>query len=590
MKPELQDPLNVQVKPPAPKKNTNRRSIFEKIDGLFFMKLLIILFFSLFLVLPLLSVFLVSFTGAPVNILGSLVNPDILATNIERFSNASLDHYKKLLSGGTYFKALTNSLTLSLGVSALVIFLCIPIAYGFARTTMPFKKTFAALCTMPIIVPTFISAAGFIIMFGRTGWVNTIYQELGGSGVLFNVYSMTGIVLVQIFFFFPFALWPMVAAFKLSDISLEEASQNLGSSSWMSLVFVTFPLAIPGIISSALLIFTVSFSDFGTPIILAPEGLNLIVVEAYREISGFFNWAGASILTVVMVLVAGFFFWIQRKITKKMNYGTLSGKPKAIKLNDNKWVTTGLTIYTGFIISIPLLAVLSVLMQSFATTWGADLLPRGFTLDHYRTIFSRSTSNIINSIVLAIGALGISVVVSTLVSYFVVRQNAAKLDFMSSIPLIVPGIALGIAYIQTFNTAPLQLTGTATILIIAYAIRRMPYMIRSTMGTMMSIKPDIEEASINLGASRLLAIITVIGPLMLPGIAAGSILVFVTVIKETSITILMAPSSWAPMSLVVFQNLLRGEVYTASAMAILIIVIVLLLQFLATKISRNSLY
>lgn len=590
MKPELQDPLNVQVKPPAPKKNTNRRSIFEKIDGLFFMKLLIILFFSLFLVLPLLSVFLVSFTGAPVNILGSLVNPDILSTNIERFSNASLDHYKKLLSGGTYFKALTNSLTLSLGVSALVIFLCIPIAYGFARTTMPFKKTFAALCTMPIIVPTFISAAGFIIMFGRTGWVNTIYQELGGSGVLFNVYSMTGIVLVQIFFFFPFALWPMVAAFKLSDISLEEASQNLGSSSWMSLVFVTFPLAIPGIISSALLIFTVSFSDFGTPIILAPEGLNLIVVEAYREISGFFNWAGASILTVVMVLVAGFFFWIQRKITKKMNYGTLSGKPKAIKLNDNKWVTTGLTIYTGFIISIPLLAVLSVLMQSFATTWGADLLPRGFTLDHYRTIFSRSTSNIINSIVLAIGALGISVVVSTLVSYFVVRQNAAKLDFMSSIPLIVPGIALGIAYIQTFNTAPLQLTGTATILIIAYAIRRMPYMIRSTMGTMMSIKPDIEEASINLGASRLLAIITVIGPLMLPGIAAGSILVFVTVIKETSITILMAPSSWAPMSLVVFQNLLRGEVYTASAMAILIIVIVLLLQFLATKISRNSLY
>ncbi len=588
MKPELQDPLKVQTQPPSPKKE--RRSIFEKIDGLFFMKLLVILFFTLFLVLPLLSVFLVSFTGAPVNILGSLVNPDILATNLERFSNASLDHYKKLLSGGTYFKALTNSLTLSLGVATLVIFLCIPIAYGFARTTMPFKKTFAALCTMPIIVPTFISAAGFIIMFGRTGWVNTIYQELGGSGVLFNVYSMTGIVLVQIFFFFPFALWPMVAAFKLSDISLEEASQNLGSSSWMSLVFVTFPLAIPGIISSALLIFTVSFSDFGTPIILAPEGLNLIVVEAYREISGFFNWAGASILTVVMVLVAGVFFWIQRKITKRMNYGTLSGKPKAIKLNDNKWVTTGLTIYTGFIISIPLLAVLSVLMQSFATTWGADLLPRGFTLDHYRTIFSRSTSNIMNSIILAIGALGISVVVSTLVSYFVVRQNAAKLDFMSSIPLIVPGIALGIAYIQTFNTAPLQLTGTATILIIAYAIRRMPYMIRSTMGTMMSIKPDIEEASINLGASRLLAIITVIGPLMLPGIAAGSILVFVTVIKETSITILMAPSSWAPMSLVVFQNLLRGEVYTASAMAILIIVIVLFLQFLATKISRNSLY
>ncbi|KYG33877.1 ABC transporter permease [Alkalihalobacillus trypoxylicola] len=572
------------------KRKLKEGSFLSRFDSLSGMKWLVIVFFFLFLILPLFSVFLVSFTGQPVNILGSLVNPDILKTNIERLSNASFEHYEKLLAGGTYYNALINSLMLSLGVSTLVILLCLPIAYGFARTTMPLKKFYAALCTLPIIVPTFISAAGFIIMFGRTGWVTTLYQSLGGDGTVFNVYSMTGIVLVQIFFFFPFALWPMVAAFKLSDVSLEEASQNLGAKNWITMAFITFPLAIPGIISSALLIFTVSFSDFGTPIILAPDGLNLIVVEAYREISGFFNWAGASILTVVMVIVAAFFFWLQRLVTKGKNYGTLSGKPKQLKLNDNKWVTTGLAIYTGIIVLIPLLAVLSVGLQSFATTWGADLLPRGFTLDHYKTIFNRSTSNIMNSIILAIGALLLSVIVSTLVSYFVVRQNAVKLDFVSSIPLIVPGIALGIAYIQTFNTAPLQLTGTATLLIIAYAIRRMPYMIRSTMGTMMSIKPDIEEASVNLGASKLMAILTVVGPLMLPGIAAGSILVFVTVIKETSVTILMAPSDWAPMSLVVFQNLLRGEVYTASAMAILIIVIVLLLQYIASKMTKNSLY
>ncbi|WP_096186742.1 ABC transporter permease [Evansella halocellulosilytica] len=583
MKPEL------NTSPPV-KPNKSRKKIFAKFDSLSLMKFLIGAFFFLFLILPLLSILIVSFTGQPVNILGSLINSDILSTNIERLSNASLEHWANLFGGGVYFSALTNSLSLSLGVSLLVILMCLPIAYGFARTTMPLKKTFAALCTMPIIVPTFISAAGFIIMFGRTGWVTTLYQYLGGDGALFPVYSMTGIVLVQIFFFFPFALWPMVAAFKISDISLEEASQNMGARNWITLLFITFPLAIPGIISSALLIFTVSFSDFGTPIILAPDGLNLIVVEAYREISGFFNWAGASILTVVMVVVAAIFFWLQRLVTKGKDYGTLSGKPKQAKLNDHKIVTTSLAVYTGIIVLVPLLAVLSVLMQSFATTWGADLLPRGFTIDHYRTIFTRSTDNIINSIVLAGGALVLSVIIATFVSYFVVREKAMKLDFLSSLPLIVPGIALGIAYIQTFNTAPLQLTGTAFILIVAYAIRRMPYMIRSTMGTMMAIKSDIEEAAVNLGASKLLAIVTVVGPLMLPGIAAGSILVFVTVIKETSITILMAPSNWAPMSLVVFQNLLRGEIYTASAMAILIIVVVLVLQSIANKLTKNSLY
>jgi iron(III) transport system permease protein len=172
----------------------------------------------------------------------------------------------------------------------------------------------------------------------------------------------------------------------------------------------------------------------------------------------------------------------------------------------------------------------------------------------------------------------------------VVRRGSSGLDFVSSIPLIVPGIALGIAMIQTFNTAPLQLTGTALLLIIAYTIRRMPYMIRSTMGSMMAIRKDIEEAAVSLGASPLLAALTVIGPLMLPGIAAGAILVFVTVIKETSISILLAPTDWAPMSLAVFQNLLRGEYYTASAMAILIIVIVIILQAIAKKLAKDHLY
>lgn len=569
--------------------NTNE-SFLNRIDVLSLVKWGIMAFFILFLFIPLFSVFIVSFTGQPVNIFGSLINPDILAKNLERLSNSSLEHYLKLAEGGTYFKALVNSLALSFGVSILVILMCLPIAYGLARTTMRFKKLFAALCIIPLIVPTFVSAAGFILMFGRAGWITHIYQSLGGEGALFNVYSMEGIVMVQIFFFFPFALWPMVAAFKASDVTLEEASNNLGSKNWITMLFVTVPLAIPGIISSALLIFTVSFSDFGTPIILAPSDLNLIVVEAYREIAGFYNWAGAAILTVIMVLVAGMLFWLQRLVTKGKDYGTLSGKPKQQRLTDNKWVTTILTIYTGIIVLIPALTIFTVFLQSIATTWGHGALPNGYTLEHYQRIFSRSSTNIWNSIILAIGALVLSAIVATFVSYFVVRRNAAKLDFMASIPLVVPGIALGIALIQTFNTLPLQLTGTATLLIIAYAIRRMPYMIRSTMGTMMAIKKDIEEAAVNLGASPLLAAITVIGPLLLPGIAAGSLLVFVTVIKETSVTVLIAPSEWAPMSLVVFQSLLRGDFYTASAMAILIIVVVLILQAIASRISKSSLY
>ncbi|MCG7344107.1 iron ABC transporter permease [Sporosarcina sp. ACRSL] len=564
------------------------KRIKNSFSGLTVVKVLIYIFFGLFMLLPLLSVFVVSFTGEPTNLLGSITDPAIFNSTLEKFKNISFENYKRIFLNAGYFSALKNSLVLAFTVTIIIILVCIPLAYGIARTKMPFKKTISALCMIPLIVPTFISAYAFIIMFGRAGWVTQIYNALGGEGMLLNPYSMAGVVAVQVFFFFPYALWPLVAAFKVSDISLEEASQNLGAKSWFTFIFVTFPLALPGVISSALLIFTVSFSDFGSPIVLAPKELNLLVVEAYREISGFFNWGGAAILTVVMVIVASIFLYLQHLFTKGKNYGSVSGKPKQLKLIENKLLNRVLSGYSLFIVLIPLLAMLTVVLQSVATTWGKDLLPSGYTLNHYKTIFSNSMGNIQNSIMLATGALILSVIVATFVSYFVVRQNSAKLDFIASIPLVVPGIAFGIALIQTFNTAPLQLTGTAVLLIIAYTIRRLPYMVRSTMGSMRAIKQDIEEAAVNLGATPLTAAITIVGPLMLPGIAAGSVLVFITVIKEASVSILLAPPEWAPMSLAIFQNILRAEYYSAAAMSVVLVVLVLVLQAIANLIGKKQ--
>lgn len=560
----------------------------QRFAGLGLIKFLIYLFFIMFLIIPLISIFLVSFTDEPLNIFGSFINIETMQTTILQFKNATLDNFKDVLTNKTYVSSLKNSILLSVGVSIVVLLLCIPIAYGIARTKMPFKKTIGALCTIPLVVPTFIAGYSFIIMFGNAGWVTYIYQLIGGNGLLLDPYSMTGIAIVQIFFFFPYALWPLVAAFKVTDTSLEEASRNMGAKSWLTFVTVTFPLIIPGVLSTALVIFAVSFSDFGTPIILAPNDLNLIVVEAYREISGFFNWGGAAILTVVMIAIAGIVYWLQNYLTRNMNYGSVSGKPKQIKLSENKAVTVPLFLFSAFVIIVPILSVITVFMQSISTTWGKDPLPNGYTLAHYKSIFTSSMGNIQNSLILAIGALVISIIVASAVAYFVVRQGSTTLDFITTIPLVVPGIAIGIALIQTFNTMPLQLTGTAFILIVAYSIRRMPYMVRSVVTSMKSIKVDIEEAAINLGASTFTSLVTVVGPLMLPGIAAGSILVFVTVIKETSISILMAPAEWAPMSLAIFENVMRAEYYSAAAMSMILIIIVVVFQVVAEKLSNKQ--
>lgn len=563
------------------------KNMLRKIDGLFLTKVAIVLFFIVFLIIPLISIFMVSFTGVPLNFFGSIVNIDTLLSTIDDIKNSTLENYEEIVSRSGYLDSLTNSLVLSISVSLVIFILCLPVAYGIARTKMPFKKTLSALWIIPLVMPTFIASEAITLMFGKTGWVTLIYNYLGGDGFLFDPFSLVGVAVVQVFFFFPYALWPMVAAFKVSDISLEEGARNLGAKNWVTLLFITFPLAIPGILSSILLVFTVSFSDFGSPIILASEDKSLLIVDAYREMTGFFNWGGASILSLVMVIVASIFLWLQRLVTKKMDYGVISGKPKGTQLNDNKLVTGILSVFSIIVILVPALGTLSILVQSFATTWGNKILPDGFTLDNYTNIMSSSSENMINSLILATGALLLSVIIVTPLSYFIVRQNSGKLDFMSSIPLVVPGIAIGIALTVTFNTPPLQLTGTAFILIIAFTIRRLPYMVRSTVGTMQSIRSDIEEAAINLGASRLTSIITIIGPLLLPGIAAGSILVFVTVIKETSISVLMAPADWAPMTLSIFEFLLRGEHYPAAAMAIIMIVIVLILRIVADRLAKE---
>lgn len=556
----------------------------RRFDVLSLVKIGLYGFFILFLIIPVASLILVAFTEEPVNIFGSFIDSDIRERNIEGLAGASAQNFTEALTSPRYARSLMNSIMLAGGVAIGTVLLSLPIAYAFARFKMPAKRTLMVLTTIPIVVPSMVGAAGFIAMFGRSGWMTSIFESLGLPGDLIDPYSMSGLVIVLIIFLFPFVLWPMVAAFKIADSSLENAAQNLGARSGATFATVTFPLALPGIVSASLLIFAIAFSDFGAAIILAPDGLNLIVVEAYREISGFFNWAGAAVLVVVMIAVAAAFFGLQRFVVRNRNYGTLTQKGARIELKTNRKAGWLLTVYTSIVVALPTLVLLSVMVQSFAGSWSGRLLPDSWTLGHYDRVFSRNMDNLWNSLVLAGGALAVALIACIFIAYFVQRDRAGALDFVATVPLVIPGIALGIALIQTFNSAPLALTGTAFLLIVAYAIRRLPYMLRTASGSMQAIGGEVEEAAQNLGASRIVALGTVVFPLLAPALLAGSILVFVTVIKETSITVLMATSAWQPLSYSIFQSLYRGELGSAAALSTVLIVVVIILQQIAYKL------
>lgn len=541
--------------------------------------------FAIFLLLPLLSLLLVGITGGQVDIFGAIFDQAVRSEAIASFKESSFDNITETLGKKAYRAATINSLKLSLVVAFVTTIMAAPIAYGMARTEMRFRRLITVLCTMPIVVPTMVGAAGLIIMFGKSGWATSLWQSLGGEGAPFDVYSMAGITLVMIFFLFPFVLWPMVAAFRVADGSIENASKSLGAKGWVSFFTATFPLALPGIASSALLIFAIAFADFGAAIVLAPSNLNLVVVQAYREVSGFFNWGGASVLVMVMVAVVVIFYILQRAVVKGRDYSTITSKGARIERESRPGICWSLTIYSLLVALFPTLIIGSVAVQSFAKRWKGSLLPDEWTLRHYKLVLGPGIENITNTLILSLGALAITIVVGGMITYLVQRHNARSLDFISTLPVIIPGVALGIALILSFNSGPLALSGTATLLVIAYAIRRLPYMLRSTAGTMQAIGVEVEEAAGSLGASRFTTLWSVIFPLMRPGLIAGGILVFSTVVKETSLSILLAPGSWKPMSTRIFESLARGELFTASALSVVLIIIVVILQQIAYKIA-----
>jgi iron(III) transport system permease protein len=545
---------------------------------------LILLVFTLFLILPFLTILIVSFTGQPVAVLDVFTGPQgVRRFADDVFGHASLQYFGQLFTFPRYVQAFFNSVTLAVAVAATAVLLAMPIAYALARTRMPARSLIGALCIVPLMVPTFISSFAFILMFGRTGWVTQLFAAVGIDQPV-NIHSPAGVWLVQVFFFFPYALLPMTAVFKAMDPALEEASHVLGARRPFAFLTTTMPLAAPGIWAGALLVLIVSLEDFGTPMILSPRAYPLMIVEAYRELVGYFNWGGAAVIALLLVLMSALLLVVQRWLLRNSHAMTVTGKPASRDRTSSPWVCWGLFGYSLLVLALPLAAIYTTAVQSLATSWGAGMLPEGFTLQNYRYVWERSTGAVVNSFVLGGLALLVSVVLAAIIPYLVQRRGRHYLDYLGFLPLALPGTALAIALILSFNTPPLQITGTALLLVMAYVIRRMPYALRATSASIRTISPEIEGASLVHGATRFLTLWSITLPLMLPGIIAGGIMVFLTSIREISATVLLAPEDWKPMSLVIFEGLLRGEFYTSAAISMILIVVVMAVQYVVFRL------
>lgn len=514
----------------------NSRLQLRASPGLVAAAMLVLAFLVLFLALPVGNVFYLAFVNAD----GSFTLGHFLAF-----------FHQPLLQDSFY-----NSLYVALAATFFASLIALPLAYFTVRFEFRGAVLIQTLGVLPLIMPPFVGAVAMQLIFGRAGTVNLLLDEWFGV-TLPIMDGLNGVIFVEAIHYFPFILMNLIVALRNIDGAMEEAAINLGSQGVRLFRRVIFPLALPGYIAGASLVFVKVFDDLGTPLVLGTT--NMLAPQAYLRITqvGLDDPLG-YVISVIMIGFSILALWLSARIMKGRDYSTLQkGGTSLRKRRLTAWQSI---LAYGWIVLVLLLVLsphIGVLLLSFATVWSYAPLPDGFTLDHYATIFQDSQHMIQNTLLYCGLAAGLDVILGTAIAYLILRTRLPArqlLDWIASAALAVPGIVLAIGYMRTFRGVEIPgtevaLTATWVLIMIAYAIRRLPYALRSCVAALQQISYSLEEAAASVGANRWRTIRRVVVPLMAGGILAGFVTSFITAAVELSATIMLVTrDSDAPMS------------------------------------------
>lgn len=510
--------------------------------------LIIALVFALFLVYPLLSLFLSSFK-----------NPETGAW--------TLDNFLKFFSRKYYYQALGNSFLVTICVTILTICLGTPMAYFMSVYKIKGKTFLQILIIISMMSPAFIGAYSWILLLGRSGVITKFFANFGITTP--TIYGFGGILLVFTLKLYPFIFMYVSGALSKIDVSLMEAAESLGCSPFKKVATIAIPLITPTILAGALLVFMNALADFGTPMLIG-EGFRtmptMIYSEFVSEVGGNANFSAS--MASIMVFITALMFITQKYFVNKKSF-TMSSlnpiKPKEIKGIMSIFVH----VFLYSIVFLSIIPQITVIYTSFLKTNRAVFV-KGFSFDSYITIFSSLGTSIKNTYLYGLITIFIIVIVGMFIAYISIRRKnilTSIIDTITMFPYIIPGSVLGITLLLAFNKPPIILSGTAMIIIISLVIRRMPYTLRSSSAILYQISVSMEEASISLGASQVKTFFKITAMMMLPGVMSGAILSWITVINELSSSVILYTGKSRTMAVSIYQEVIRASYGTAAALS-----------------------
>lgn len=480
----------------------------------------------------------------------------------------TLEYFTRFFTRKYFTNTIINSFKVTFSATIVSSILGLTIAYITRSSKIKGSKWLNILIVVSYLSPPFIGAYAWIQLLGRNGLITKYINAWFGMNFE-GIYGFIGIVLVFSLQSFPLVYMYVAGALKNLDNSLNEAAESLGSSTLQRISMVIMPLIVPTLLASSLLVFMRVFSDFGTPMLIG-EGYRTFPVVLYSQFMGEVaqddNFAAA--LCIIIMIITLVFFFAQRMIARKMSYSMTALKP--MQAIQKKGLTNVLQhVFVYFVVFLGILPQLTVIATSFMEFSGGHVFTGRLTLENFRnTLLNKGSNAVWNTYLFGISAILIVVVLGIIISYLAVRKSSfltSTLDTLTMLPYVIPGSVLGISFLYAFNTPPLLLSGTAVILIVSLCVRRLPYTIRSSSAIIGQISPSLEEAAISLGAGEIRAFVQVIIPMMLPGVIAGAIMSWVTVISELSSSIILYTSRTATLTVSIYTEVIRSNFGNAAA-------------------------
>lgn len=512
----------------------------------------------------------------------------VLLASVTNGDGFSLDGFATFFSSRLYYGTLLNSLLVTVCVTALAFVIAFPLAYFMTMFRIPGNRAIQVLILASMMSPPFIGAYSWILLLGNNGLITRWFKDIGLE--VPSIYGFTGIVLVLTLQLVPLIFTYLMGAWRTIDVSLLEAAESMGMTGWRRALKVITPLLLPTILGGSLLVFVRAFADFGTPMLIG-QGFRTIPVLIYSSFVGevSVDRSFAAAVAVIVIAVTLGVFLVQKFIVDRRTFSMTAMRPiEPSRLLG--WKGWGVYAYVYGFLVLALAPLVVVVVSSFRNTLYGQFVD-GFSFRNYLTAQRDIIRYITNTFSIGLTALALLVIVAVLVSYLTVRRKGAltgALDTMTMVPYVVPGLIIGIALITAFSQPPLVLTGTFAVMVLALAIRRLPYSVRSTTALMYQFSPSIEEAAVSLGASKFRTLVQVIVPALAPGIMSGAVLSWVTIITELSTTLFLYNTSTQTLSLGIYAQVIRGQLGTAAALSTILLILTMLSLFLLMRLSGGG--